>query len=123
MKKIMVTFLAICLLVLIETSFGQTKPITISSVSSIEDKFTFLSVKSARNDKTKEMQMTENVSFTSEKFEFFGANKVIYNETTKKMTVFNCQGFTINGKVVIKNGEKLSNILEYTIGSDTVYLF
>lgn len=126
MKELSVIFLALFFLTLAQISLGQAdlnQPITVASVVSIEDGFTFLSGKSVRNDKIKVMELTENVSFTSKKLEFSGASKVIYNETAKKMTVYGCQGFTIDGKVVIKNGEKLNNILEYTVGDNTVYLF
>ena len=126
MKILWIICLAFCVFTLAQITFGQTDPnqtITIASVKSIEDDFTFLGGKYAHNDTTKEMQLTENVSFTSKKFEFSGADKVIYNQATKKMTIYGCQEFTINGKVVIKNEAKLSNILEYTVGSDTVYLF
>lgn len=127
MKKIFLVLFAVCMFVLMpQMSFGQTtanEPITIAILKSVEDEFTFIAGETVHNDQTKEMQLTENVDFQSKKFEFSGADKVIYNETTKKMTVYGCQGFTINGKVLIKNNEKLSNILEYTIGDDTVYLF
>ena len=126
MKKTVVTLLVFCLLTLSQISFGQAdfnQPIEITYVKSVEDEFTFIATKSFHNDKTKEMQLTGNVDFQSKKFEFTGAEKVIYNETTKTMTVFSCQGFTIDGKVIVKTGEKLSNILEYTVGDDKVYLF
>lgn len=126
MKKILLAILGLFIFTCPQISFGQTdfaQPIEIAYFKSVEDEFTFIATKSIHNDKTKEMQLSGNVDFQSKKFEFTGADKVIYNEITKKMTVFSCQGFTIDGKVIVKTGEKLSNILEYTVGDDKVYLF
>ena len=126
MKKLIAILFAFYILTLPQISFGQsnlTQPITIAVVKSVEDGFTFTANQFAHNDQTKESQLTGNVDFQSKKFEFSGADRVIYNETNKKMTVYGCRDFTIDGKVVLKNSEKLTNILEYTIGDDKVYLF
>lgn len=127
MKKIFLSLFAVCIFVLVpQISFGQTnfnEPISVATLISQIDDFTFISTNSFHNDKTKEMQFTGNVFFQSKKFEFSGADKVIYNETTKKMTVYGCRDFTIDGSVVLKNSGKLTNILEYTVGDDKVYLF
>ena len=122
----MLTILGLFIFTCPQFFFGQAdfnQPIEITYVKSVENEFTFIATKSFHNDQTKEMQLTGNVDFQSKKFEFTGAEKVIYNEITKKITIFNCQGFTIDGKVIVKSGEKLSNILEYTVGDDKVYLF
>jgi hypothetical protein len=126
MKKF-AAFIAFCFLALALTSSGQTSPnqaITITFLkTSVEDEHSFYSDSVDRNDKTRETQFVGNVSFKSKKLEFSGAEKVIFNEATMKMTIYGCQDFVTDGKFVIKNGGKLRNILEYTIGNDKVYLF
>ena len=74
------------------------------------------------NDKTQIMTFIDNVSLKTEKFEFADAGKVVYNQKTKKLTIYDCKGFTVDGKVVTKNNASEKKIVEYTLGDDTVYL-
>jgi hypothetical protein len=68
------------------------------------------------------MTLFGNVSFKTDKFEFVNAGKVVYDEKTKKLTVYNCKAFSIIGKTVVKNPDFEVNFFEYTLGDDTVYV-
>jgi hypothetical protein len=66
--------------------------------------------------------LSDSVSLKTEKFEFSDAEKVEYNEKTKKMIIYNCRKFSVKGEVIAASGA-LKGTLEYTLGSDTAYLF
>ncbi len=126
MKKLL-TFLAlIASTSLTQSIFAQQKSvneITFKSDKVIFDKEPKFECKQiVFNDKTQVVTLTENVSLKTEKFEFANADKAVYNQKTKKLTIYNCKGFTIDGKVVTDNDKKRKNIVEYTFGEDIAYL-
>jgi lipopolysaccharide export system protein LptA len=111
---------------LTQTASAQTKSegyITICSDKVVFDKDPKFTCKQLKyNDQTKVMTLTDDVSLKTDKFEFADAGKVVYNEKTKKLIIYDCKGFTIDGKVVInKNATKVKTV-EYTLGDDTVYV-
>jgi hypothetical protein len=89
----------------------------------VKDDSYFESSQIEYDPKTGQTHHFGNVLFKSKRFEFSGAELVIFNNSTEKMTVFNPKGFTVDGKVIVGSGKKLSNIIEYTIGEDVVYVF
>ncbi len=126
MKKLMTLLLLTCCICLIQTASAQVKnngETTFKSnkiVFNQDPKFTCNQI--SYDDKTQEMILLENVSLKTDKFEFTNAGKVVYDQKSKKMTIYGCQGFTIDGKVVTQTGTEKKNIVEYTLGDDTVYL-
>jgi hypothetical protein len=126
MKKLLTTLTFALLFGLTQTASAQTKPegdITISSDKVIFDKDPqFICKQLKYNDETKVMTLTDNVSLKTDKFEFADAGKVVYNEKTKKLIIYDCKGFTINGKVVVNDNVSKVKTVEYTLGDDTVYL-
>lgn len=111
---------------LTQTASAQTKSgddITISSDKVVFDKDPqFICKQLIYNDKTHVMTLTDNVSLKTDKFEFADAGKVVYNEKTKKLIIYDCKGFTIDGKIVVKDNVSEVMTVEYTLGDDTVYL-
>ena len=111
---------------LTQTTSAQTKSeddITISSDKVVFDKGPqFVCKQLIYNDKTHVMTLTDNVSLKTEKFEFADAGKVLYNEKTKKLIIYDCKGFTIDGKIVVKDNVSEVKTVEYTLGEDTAYL-
>ena len=122
--KTLITFLTFFCLT--QTNFAQSKSegdITISAdkvVSNIDPKFTCKQI--TYNDKTQVMILTDNVSLKTEKFELINAAKVVYNEQTKKLKIYDCKGFKVNGKIVLKDNATQIKTVEYTLGDDTVYI-
>lgn len=117
----LVTFFA-----LTQAASAQTKSggdITITSDKVVFDKDPqFVCKQLVYNDKTHVMTLTENVSLKTDKFEFANAGKVVYNEKTKKLIIYDCKGFTIDGKIVLKDNVSEVKTVEYTLGDDTAYL-
>jgi len=74
------------------------------------------------DEKNKVMTLTDNVSFKNYKFEFADAGKVVYNEKTKKLIIYDCKNFIIDGKIIAKDNVSNAKTVEYTIGDDNVYL-
>ena len=74
------------------------------------------------DEQNKVMTLTENVSFKNDKFEFANAGKVVYNEKTKKLIIYDCKSFIIDGKIIAKDNVSNTKTVEYTLGDDTVYL-
>lgn len=111
---------------LTQTASAQKKSgdeITISSDKVVFDKDPqFVCKQLIYNDKTHVMTLTDNVSLKTDKFEFADAGKVVYNEKTKKLIIYDCKGFTIDGKIVVKDNVSEVKTVEYTLGDDTVYL-
>lgn len=111
---------------LTQTASAQKKSgdeITISSDKVVFDKDPqFVCKQLIYNDKTHVMTLTVNVSLKTDKFEFADAGKVVYNEKTKKLIIYDCKGFTIDGKIVVKDNVSEVKTVEYTLGDDTVYL-
>ena len=128
MKKIMTLLLPTLasFFGLTQTTSAQIKSegdITISSGKVVFDKDPqFVCKELIYNDKTHVMTLKDNVSLKTDKFEFANAGKVVYNEKTKKLIIYDCKGFTINGKIVMKDNVSKVKTVEYTLGEDTVYL-
>lgn len=122
----MTLFVLFCFIGLTQTATAQQKSgdeITISSDNVVFDNDPKFECKQlVYNDKTQIMTFIDNVSLKTEKFEFADAGKVVYNQKTKKLTIYDCKGFTVDGKVVTKNNASEKKIVEYTLGDDTVYL-
>jgi N-acetylmuramoyl-L-alanine amidase len=74
------------------------------------------------DEKNKVMTLTDNVSFKNDKFEFADAGKVVYNEKTRKLIIYDCKNFMIDGKIIAKDNVSKVKTVEYTIGDDNVYL-
>lgn len=126
MKKV-ITLLTVAIFIgLTQTASAQTKSeddITISADEVVFDKDpSFVCKQLTYNDKTQIMTLIDNVSLKTDKFEFTDAGKVVYNEKTKKLTIYDCKGFTIDGKVVVNDNVSKVKTVEYTLGDDTVYL-
>src|SRR5687767_8800039 len=62
------------------------------------------------NEKT-HLTILENVSLKSGKFQFENAGKVIYDQKAKKISVYDCKDFTIQGKIVTGIGTAKKNIV------------
>lgn len=126
MKKIMTLLTLATFFGLTQTASAQKKSgdeITISSDKVVFDKDPqFVCKQLIYNDKTHVMTLTDNVSLKTDKFEFADAGKVVYNEKTKKLIIYDCKGFTIDGKIVVKDNVSEVKTVEYTLGDDTVYL-
>lgn len=126
MKKVLTLLTLAFFLGLTQTASAQTKSgddITISSDKVVFDKDPqFICKQLIYNDKTHVMTLTDNVSLKTDKFEFADAGKVVYNEKTKKLIIYDCKGFTIDGKIVVKDNVSEVKTVEYTLGDDTVYL-
>ena len=74
------------------------------------------------DEKNKVMTLTDNVSFKNDKFEFADAGKVVYNEKTRKLIIYDCKSFMIDGKIIAKDTVSKVKNVEYTLGDDSVYL-
>ena len=126
MKKITTLLTIATIFSLTQTTFAQTKSdghITISADKVICDKDPQFTCKQLKyNDETKVMTLTENVSLKTDKFEFVDAGKVVYNEKTKKLIIYDCKGFTVDGKIVIKDNATQVKTIEYTLGDEIVYI-
>jgi lipopolysaccharide export system protein LptA len=126
MKKVLTLLTLAFFLGLTQTASAQTKSegdITICSDKVVFDKDPQFTCKQLKyNDKTKVMTLTDNVSLKTDKFEFADAGKVVYDEKTKKLIIYDCKGFTIDGKVVVNDNASKVKTVEYTLGDDTVYL-
>ena len=126
MKKVLTLLTFAFFLSLTQTVSAQAKSeggITICSDKVVFDKDPQFTCKQLKyNDETKVMTLTDNVSLKTDKFEFSDAGKVVYNEKTKKLIIYDCKGFTIDGKVVVSDNVSKVKTVEYTIGDDTVYL-
>jgi lipopolysaccharide export system protein LptA len=122
MKRIAIL---VSLFALTMTASAQTKPgvengaRTEKSVSG-DPKFT--SDEASYDDLSQVTTLLKNVSLKTEKFEFEGAKKVIYDGKTKKMKIYDCKKFVFGGTVVINDKSSKTHILEYTLQADRLYL-
>ena len=109
-----------------QTASAQTKSegdIIINSDRVVFDKDPkFVCTQLTYNDKTQVMTLTGNVSLKTDKFEFADAGKVVYNEKTRKLVIYNSRGFTIDGKIVLQDNVSKAKTVEYTLGDDTAYV-
>jgi lipopolysaccharide export system protein LptA len=126
MKNLLTTFIAFFCLTFGQNSFGQSKStneltVAVDKVSS-DNEMKFECTKIVYNDKSQETKFLENVSLKTDKVEFTSADKVIYNRVTKKMTIYGCKDFTIDGKIVTQIKKHKKNVIEYTFGDDTAYI-
>jgi lipopolysaccharide export system protein LptA len=124
MKRIfsLLTFL----IYLAQSAFSQCNSED-STISRIErtlfgTNFTFKCDQISSNDKTQSTIFTGNASFKSDKFECSGAEKILYDENTKKLVVYSPKTFVFSGKASVKDIVSNAKTLEYTLGDDTVYL-
>lgn len=126
MKKLLTLLFLICSISLTKIASAQTKSSGETTLSSDKIVFNqdpkFQCKKISFDDKTQRMTLIENVSLKTDKFELSNASKVVYDQKTKKITIYECKGFTIDGKVVTNNKTHKKNIVEYTLGDDTVYI-
>ena len=102
------------------TAYLLRKDISDKVVFNEAPQFTFKQIE--YDEVNKVMTLTENVSFKDDKFEFADAGKVIYNEKTKKLIIYNCKSFMIDGKIIARDNVSKAKTVEYTLGDDSVYL-
>lgn len=126
MKRIWALLTIVFFIGFTQNSFGQKKSdgdIIISCDKIVLDNGPqFVCKKIIYDDEGQIMTLIDHVSFKNNKFELDNAGKVVYNQKTKKLTIYNCKRFTIDGKVVTKLGNQGKGIVEYTLGDDTVYM-
>lgn len=102
------------------SAYLSRKDLTNKVINNNEPQF---SCKKMDYDKeNKVMTLTDNVSFKDDKFEFADAAKVVYDEKTKKLIIYECKNFTIDGKIIARDNVSKVKTIEYTIGDDTAYL-
>lgn len=125
MKLIEILSLA-AMLCLTYTASAQAKSegcINAASDKIVSDKGPIFECKQiAFNDKSHVMTLTEDVSLKSDIFEFADAGKVIYDLKKRRLTIYDCKGFTIDGRIIIKDNVSPVKIVEYTLGDHTAYL-
>lgn len=102
------------------TAYLLSKDISDKVVFDKDPQFTFKKID--YDEQNKVMTLTENVSFKNDKFEFTNAGKVVYNEKTKKLVIYDCKSFIIDGKIIAKDNVTNTKTVEYTLGDDKVYL-
>lgn len=126
MKNLLTTFIAFMCLFFGQNSFGQkksTNELTVSADNvSSDNEMKFECTKIVYNDKSQVTKFLENVSLKTDKVEFTNADKVIYNQVTRKMIIYGCKDFTIDGKIVTQIKKHKKNVIEYTFGSDIAYI-
>lgn len=126
MKKLLTILFLVCSISLTNIASAQTKSNGETTLSSDKIVFNqdpkFQCKQISFDDKTQIMTLLENVSLKTEKFELSNAGKVVYDQKTKKLTIYDCKEFTIDGKVVTNKKTHKKNIVEYTLGDDTVYI-
>jgi lipopolysaccharide export system protein LptA len=129
MKKtaIFLAFFVIAIIGLVTESRAQQNSVsehhsvkadTVDNFKSIE----FSSKRSIHSDDSQLITLLDNVSFKTQKLVVAKAGKVIYDKKSNKLTIYNCESFTFKGKIEIANDVAKKNIVEYTIGSDTLYM-
>ena len=95
-------------------TFAQVKP---------TPQMQIIGTKAVIDGKKHTVEYLKNVSFKSDMLNVKGAKRVVYNEDTKKVTIYGCKEFTINGKVVCDTKKPKKNIIEYTLGEETAYIY
>ena len=95
-------------------TFAQAKP---------TPKMQIFGTKVVIDDKKHTMEFLKNVSLKSDKLDLKNAKRLVYHQDTKKMTIYGCKEFTINGKVVCDTEKPKKNIIEYTLGEETAYIY
>lgn len=66
--------------------------------------------------------LSDSAGLKTKKFGFTDADKVVYDEKTRKMKIYNCHKFTMKGEVIIEPSAPLKGVIEYTLDDDKVYL-
>lgn len=127
MKKALLILSIVCFVGLTKTSFGQKSSI-VSDLSVKASKVTFkgepnIECKQAiYNEESHLYTFIDSVSLTTGKLKFLYASKAVYDVNTKKLIVYGCDTFGIEGDVVRKAERAKENIIVYTIGDDTAYV-
>lgn len=73
------------------------------------------------------LEFEGNASFKTSIAEAKGADKIVYNHTTKELVVYGYKDFSLyNGKIIHKNFMKKDttgkSILKYTVGENIAYI-
>ncbi len=79
-------------------------------------------MKTISTPETKQITFLGNVTLKTDKFECKNATKAIYDQTLKKLTVYGCKSFSIQGEIILSQNKKIENILEYTIGDNKIFI-
>jgi len=126
MKKLSVLLTILSLLMITHGAIAQNSVTDHSVINKSNDlvlnDLKFECKQSMTSLDTKQITLQDNVAIKTDKFECKDASKAIFDQTCKKLTVYNCKSFSFHGEIVMSIDKKIENIIEYTLGDNKLFI-